>query len=139
MRLYTDEELKEIFGDSDDDNIFVVLDSYNDNSKVANINQLFIYFVQSQNGVSSSLDSSINTILKSLFSESIEIYTSSNFQTILLLNELNISDITASDEIKNLVNTEKNYYINLVTEYEDDSKFASWIDDSLDWVRPEQK
>ena len=78
-------------------------------------------------------------ILKSLFSESIEIYTSSNFQTILLLNELNISDITASDEIKNLVNIEKNYYINLVTEYEDDSKFASWIDDSLDWVRPEQK
>ncbi|MCI5582608.1 MAG: hypothetical protein MR357_02700 [Anaeroplasma sp.] len=125
--------------DSDDDNIFVVLNSYNDNSKVANINQLFIYFVQSQNGVSSSLDSSINTILKSLFSESIEIYTSSNFQTILLLNELNISDITASDEIKNLVNIEKNYYINLVTEYEDDSKFASWIDDSLDWVRPEQK
>ncbi|MDE5856492.1 MAG: hypothetical protein K2H06_05550, partial [Anaeroplasmataceae bacterium] len=53
--------------DTTDDNIYVVIsDVYNDAENTATMNQLFVYYVQKQNAITSSLDSSLRNVLSSM-------------------------------------------------------------------------
>lgn len=123
--------------DDETNNVYVTLSSYNESSTSANLNQLFIYYVQSKNGDSSSLDSNIESLLSTLFTDPIEKYSSSNFQTMVLLDIINI---TSSDEkITRLVEAERGYYANLVIDYDSESEYISWISKDMDWTRPNQK
>lgn len=123
--------------DDSSNNVYVTLDSYNANTTEANLNQLFIYYVQSKTGADSSLDSSIVAMLSTLFTDAIAQYSSSNFQTMTLLDLLNI---TSNDStISSLVKTERNYYANLVIDYDQESDYISWINPEMDWTRPNQK
>ena len=129
--------------DEDDDvNVYVVTDSYNTETNQASFNQFFIYYVQSANGVSSVLDSDISELLSSMFSDSITTYKSTNFQTFLLLDLLNVEikdvEIGGYKVNTNAVNAEKTYYANQVISYDADSDYVSWINGSLDWTRPDQ-
>ncbi len=125
--------------DDEDKNVYAELSSYNNDAEgdEANINQLYIYYVQSRNGSSSSLDSNIVSLLSSLFSTPIEKYTSSNFQTMVLLDEINI---TSTDEkLSKLIGVERDYYANLVIDYDSTSDYIDWIAKDMDWKRPNQK
>lgn len=128
--LYEDEE-------DDTNNIYVTLDAYNDQSDKASLNQLFIYYVQNVKGVESSLDDDITSLLSELFTEAIAKYSSSNFQNMILLDELNIS--SDNETISKLVETERNYYANLVVDYDANSVFNDWINSTMDWSRPDEK
>ncbi len=123
--------------DDENNNVYVTLSSYNENSNSANLNQLFIYYVQTKNSASSSLDSNISSLLSTLFTDAIEKYSSTNFQTMVLLDEINI---TSKDEkITALISAERNYYANLVIDYDSDSEYITWISKNMDWTRPNQK
>lgn len=123
--------------DDSSNNIYVTLDSYNESTTSANLNQLFIYYVQSKTGADSSLDSSIVAMLSTLFTDAIAQYSSSNFQNMILLDLLNITSTDAT--IASLVKTERNYYANLVIDYDQESDYISWINPEMDWTRPNQK
>lgn len=125
--------------DDDSDNIYVKVSSYNDSKTTANIEQLFIYYVQSKTGATSSLDSSVSSNLSYMFTKAIDAYSSSNFQTVLLLDLLNIT--STNETINNVLEAERNYYANQVTGYDSESEFASWVskDSTIDWSRPNQK
>ena len=137
IRKYLNDEDDE----DDDTNVYVVTDSYNEETNKASFNQFFIYYVQSTNGASSVLDSDIQALLASLFGDAITTYKSTNFQTFLLLDSLDIKikDVTIADYKldTNAVNYEKTYYANQVISYKADSDYASWIDGSLSWTRPD--
>lgn len=125
--------------DDDSDNIYVTVSAYNDEEDYANLEQLFIYYVQNKTATTSSLDSKIVSNLSVMFSEAINTYSSSDFQTVLLLDLLNI---TSSDEnINNAIAIEREYYANQVTDYDSESEYASWVskDTTIDWSRPNQK
>ena len=71
------------------DNIYVIVsDTYNDKKNKANINQLFVYYVQKQTGATSTLDSDVEEVLSAMFDDAISRYLSSNFQNYLLYNTL---------------------------------------------------
>lgn len=125
--------------EDDSDNIFVKVSSYNDSKTTANLEQLFIYYVQSKTNATSSLDSNVSSNLSYMFSEAINAYSSSNFQTVLLLDLLNIN--SSNDTINKVIEAERNYYANQVTDYDSESDFASWVskDSTIDWSRPNQK
>ena len=132
-----------LYKDSDDEanNIVVSISAVNNSKDTANINQLFIYYVQSANDETSSLNEKIKTVMASLFDDVITTYTSSNFQTYLLLSNLKITikdteykpEITVDD--KGLDTT---YYANLVTNYGENEEYISWVDGTYSWVRPEK-
>lgn len=128
-----------LYEDTEDsaNNVYVTLDAYNSLDDEASLNQLFIYYVQSKNGIESSLSESISTLLSALFKDAIAAYSSSNFQTMLLLDELNIT--SSNEAIKSLVANERNYYANLVIDYDQESEFIDWIDPEMDWSRPDAK
>ena len=73
--------------------------------------------------------------MASLFSDAINVYSSNNFQTAVLLNTLKIK----STDFDAVVKAEKNFYANQVTEYDEDSEYTSWVSESADWARPNQK
>ncbi len=138
--------------DEDDEtkNIYVELSSYNEFPEEANINQLFIYYVQTKNGDQSSLDSNISELLSSMFTTAINAYSSSNFQTVLLLDEIHIT--SSNETISNLIQTERNYYANLVINYDEEKttlkyydeqsgNYQLWTDPNMNsaWERPNQK
>ena len=127
--------------DDDSDNIYVTLSSYNnvDNAKEANLNQLFIYYVQSQTGATSTLSSDIRKMLSTLFDEVIEVYTSSNFQTLVLMDKLNVTSTNADIQAK--IDLERTYYVNLITDYDSNSPYAEWCvkGGSFNWSRPDSK
>lgn len=120
--------------DTDDDNIYIVIDnSYNDKSDEVNFNQFFIYYIQNITGVTSTLDSDISTLLSSMYSDVISMYKNSNFQNYVLLDILNIQ----STEYQNIINAEKTYYANVVTSYESDSIYLDWVNGTYTWTRPD--
>lgn len=121
--------------DNEENNIYVETNSYNENEDSASLNQLFIYYVQLKNDDDSSLDSNIETLMSTLFGEAISVYSSSNFQTAVLLNLLDIK----STNFANSVEAERGYYVNQVTKYDEESEYASWVDKTADWTRPNQK
>lgn len=133
-----------LYEDADDseNNIVVYTDSLNDKEDEASFNQFFVYYVQKRNNQTTSLTSTISELMGKLFDDIITQYTSTNFQTYLLLNKLNIqvvdneyavkvktSDTTAGLDIE--------YYSNLVTDYKNDSDYKSWVDGTYSWARPE--
>ena len=98
--------------DDSDNNIYITINSYNeDSASAATLNQLFIYYIESQRNTSTSLDSKINAMLKTLFSDAISTYTSSNFQTLVLLDEINITSDVAS--ISSKLTTNRQYFVDL--------------------------
>ena len=124
--------------DEDDEanNIIAIIDNvYNEEKYEANINQLFVYYVQLKKGIDSSLDEDIETLMSSLFDDVINTYCSSNFQTLLLLNNLNV---TSTDEnINQGISAKIEYYKNMVTQFDDKTEYNSWVDGSLNWTRPD--
>ena len=127
--------------DDDSNNIYITIDSYNESSsEAATINQLFIYYIETKNSASTSLDSNIYSMLQTLFSSVISTYNSSNFQTLVLLDEINIksTDKAISDRIE--LNRES--LVDLVCNYgDDDDLYATWCDiaNHSTFVRPNQK
>ena len=101
--------------DNSDNNIYVTVNSYNDKEDEVSFNQFFIYYIQKANGVESSLSSNISTLLSSMYDDIISTYTSNNFQTVLLLDLLNIQP--KDETMVNLVKAERKYYANLVCNY----------------------
>ena len=127
--------------DNSDNNIYITTNSYNENSaNAATLNQLLIYYLESKNGTSTSLDSDITSTLKTLFSDVISMYNSANFQNLVLLDELNV---TSTDEkITKMIQLQRQNYVNLVTNYGEDNKlYGTWVnvDNHSTWVRPDQK
>ena len=73
-----------------------------------------------------------------LFSGVYSTYTSDNFQNVLLIDYLNIT--VEDDNIKNIVSAERNFYANLVINYDDTSDYYDWVfSNTLIWNRPDQK
>lgn len=132
-----------VYEDSDnsDNNIYITTNSYNeDSANAATLNQLLIYYVESKNGSDTSLDSDITSMLKTLFSGVISMYNSSNFQSLVLLDEINITSTDAN--ITKKISLQRQNYVNLVTNYGEDNKlYGSWVDiaNHSIWVRPNQK
>lgn len=131
-----------VYEDSEDDdnNIYITMDSYNTATDEISFNQFFIYYCQTKMSQSSSLDSSISTLISSMYSDIISTYTSANFQNYLLITYLNIqiNDTTVDSSI---ITAEKNYYAQLVIGYDDESDYASWVDEAnfSTWKRPDMK
>ena len=134
--VYTEENDEDT--EDDDVDYYVTLSSYNENATEANVNQLFIYYGEKKNGASNSLDSTIYQLLQTLFDDVIDKYSSSNFQTWVLLDKLNIQTTDAT--LTAQINADKNYYANQVTNYGEDSEYASWVaSGDTAWVRPDDK
>lgn len=128
-----------IKADDEDDNVVVYISSENSETTSANLNQFFIYYVQSANGSTSSLPEKIKTLMSTLFDDVISTYTSSNFQTYLLLSKLNIklSDTDYKPAIVAPQNgVDVDYYANQVTSYGEKEEYASWVDGTYSWDRP---
>ena len=129
--------------DDSSKNIYVTLNSYNEDKNKVSFNQFFIYYIQKANGVESSLSSNISSLLSSMYDDVISTYTSNNFQTFLLLKKLNIT--STNESIKTILTNETNYYANLVCDYADSADvnndgniYYNWVFGNLDWNRPEK-
>lgn len=130
--------LNEKEADTTDDNIYVIIsDTYNDLESEATMNQLFVYYVQKQKSVTSSLDSSLRSVLSSMFDEAITRYTSSDFQNYLLFKELDI--ITDSAALKQQLIDYEAYLKRTSQSYDTEDDFEAWYDDSVDWSRPYER
>ena len=133
-----------LFKNTDDStkNIYVTMNSYNEEETQASFNQLFIYFVQKANGDSSSLSSTISSLMSTLFDDLITTYKSDNFQNVLLLDYL---DIQVTDtNIADTIDAERNYYACAVCDYDEESDYYIWVFDTdteqqYSWTRPNQK
>lgn len=124
--------------DTEDDNIYVVIeDVYNEKTNEVTLNQFFTYYVEKRMGATSTLNTNIQSLFNSIFGDSIALYTSSSFQTFLLVNDM---DITMNDDaLAARFTVFKNYLINTSKSYKTDDQFNSWYDGTLDWTRPYQK
>lgn len=120
--------------------VVVYTDSWNDNKTEIAFNQFFIYYVQQANGATSSLESNISSLCSTLFDDAISMYTSSNFQTYLLLSKLNIQiDSTNGPKVFTFDTTDGldvNYYKNAILDYGDKPEYNSWVDGTYNWDRP---
>lgn len=124
--------------DTEDDNIYVVVENtYNELTTEATMNQLFTYYVQSQNNLTSTLDSSIQTLFSSMFGDAISRYTSSDFQKYLLFVDMNIQ--TTNSTLQNQLKNYKGYLQRTSQSYKDDDAFDSWYSSSINWSRPYTK
>ncbi|MGM9970420.1 MAG: hypothetical protein ACI35S_08505 [Anaeroplasma sp.] len=135
--------IREYEKDDEDISIYVNIDSYNEEKTSASINQLFIYYVQKQNGADSSLDSDIVSIMSSLFDDVISTYTSSNFQNYLLVELLDIKVNKVTFNNFTLDNSFISAYLtslkNTIINYDSASKYVSWFDGTYTWTRPDSK
>ncbi len=136
--VYKDEE-------NEDNNIYVTMNSYNEETTKISFNQFFIYYCQGNMSQTSSLDSSISSLIGSMCDNATGTYTSSNFQNYLLINYLGIN-ISSNETLTSVVNAEKNYYKMLVLDYNEStdedkkSEFYDWVNGDLTiWNRPNQK
>ncbi len=120
--------------DNIDDNIYVIIpNTYNEDKDKVNMNQFFTYYVQTQKGITSSLDSSIRDLLNSMFDKAISRYTSADFQKYLLFNqlEIKISDSTLANAAANY----STYLKNVSQSYDVKDDFDAWYGD-YNWSRP---
>ena len=121
--------------DDTEDNIYVVVtNTYNDKKDEANINQLFVYYVQKQNGATSTLDSDVEEVLKAMFGDAITRYLSSAFQNYLLYNELNVKVEYAP--LATYYANYKGYLARVSQSYDAEDEFADWYSDTINWARP---
>lgn len=124
-------EIKLLISEDEDDssnNIYITIDSYNEDSdNAATLNQFFIYYVENQNGTTTSLDSKIYSTLQTLFSSVITTYTSNNFQTLVLLDEIDVK--TEDAAIATMISENRQYLVDQITSYgDDDDLYAAWCD-----------
>ncbi len=120
--------------DNIDDNIYVIIpNTYNDAKDKVTMNQFFTYYVQTQRGITSSLDSSIRDLLNSMFDKAIARYTSADFQKYLLFNQLqiNITEPTLTKAASNY----STYLKNVSQSYDVKDAFDAWYGD-YNWSRP---
>jgi len=131
--------------DEDDskNNIYITINSYNEEKTTVSFNQFFIYYIQKANGVESSLSSNISTLLSSMFDEVINTYTSNNFQTLLLLDLLDIQ--TDNEKLAEIINAERDFYANVICDYADNADpnndgniYYAWVFGDMNWTRPEK-
>lgn len=122
--------------DDKSDNIYVIVENtYNEETKdAANMNQLFTYYVQSQKGYSSSLDSTMRDLLSSMFTASITRYTSNAFQSYLLFNRVQMTITDA--KLNGALADYKTYLKNVSQEYNTEDDFEEWYSDTMNWDRP---
>ena len=106
----------------------------------ASFNQFFIYYVQKANSASTSLTTSIYDMMSKLFDDVITKYTGSEFQEYLLLTELDIKIEKTNDGLsqKN-IEYHMNSIKNSIIEYDDESRYISWVDGSYTWTKPKLK
>lgn len=127
--------LEENEDDTDDDNIYVVIENtYNDKTTEATMNQFFTYYVQKALGYTSTLDTNIQKLFASMFDEAINKYTSSTFQNILLINDMNIQIVDVN--MKARFEGYKAYLVRTSKGYKAETDFDNWYDGSLNWDRP---
>ncbi len=148
LRKYTD-------NNDEEKTVKLTISSYNDtdDAKAANFNQFFIYYIETINGQSSSLDSDIKSLLDDLFSSVISTYKGDSFQEYLILNSLNIT-IKDSNIKSNVIDNKLNSLRHSITEYKekkiyeeytasyidnDLSIYESWFDSNKDWAKPNIK
>ncbi len=129
--------LNEMDKDTTEDNIYVVVpDTYNEDGKEATMNQLFTFYVQQQNGATSTFDSTLRDVLSAMFSESITRYTSAGFQNFLLFQELNIIIADGNSLMAKQLENYEGYLIRTSQSYDKEDKFSSWYNGTLNWARP---
>lgn len=127
--------IKEDKEDEENNIVAIIEDLYNEEtSNAANMKQLFVYYIQLKKGADSSLDGDIEAIMASLFNDAINTYSSTNFQTLLLLQKL---DIKADDKLNEYLEYKILDYKNQITKYGEAQEYTSWVDGSLDWTRPD--
>ena len=114
--------------ESEDDDIYVSVLTKNETATKATTEQLYVYLVQKELGITSTLDSDIASVLGDLYDEAITAYTSANFQTLVLIDTLAITSTDAT--ITSMVNNLRAYYVNLVTDYDTTSPYATWCADT---------
>lgn len=120
------------------DNIYVIVaDTYNDKKNEANINQLFVYYVQKQTGATSTLDSDVEEVLSAMFGDAISRYLSSGFQNYLLYNTLGVKVEYAP--LATYYANYKGYLERTSQSYDAEDDFAEWYSDSINWTRPYEK
>ena len=110
--------------EDEDDDVYVTVKTLNDNASIATTEQLYVYFVQKTLSITSTLDEDIVKVLSALYDEAITTYTSGNFQTLLLIDTLDIK--STNSDITKLVANYRSYYVNLVTNYDAESTYATW-------------
>ena len=121
--------------DDTSDNIFVIVENtYNENKTEANINQLFVYYVQKQTGATSTLDSDVEEVLSAMFNDCISRFTSNAFQNFLLYKQLNVV-VDYAPLATNYANY-KAYLQNTSQNYDAKDEFDAWYADDMNWVRP---
>nr|MDE5565600.1 hypothetical protein [Anaeroplasmataceae bacterium] len=127
--------LNEKDADDTEDNIYLIIpDTYNDKKTEATLNQFATYYLQSQKGITSSLDSSIRSLLSSMFDEAISRYTSRNFQEYLLYKDMGVH-IKDSKLTTALTNYE-GYLKRVSQNYDKEDTLADWYSDAFNWKRP---
>ena len=121
--------------DDTEDNIYVVVENtYNENKTAANINQLFVYYVQKQTGATSTLDSDVEEVLKAMFNDCITRFSSSAFQNYLLYNDLNV--VVEYAPLATYYANYKGFLQRNSQSYNVEDEFTSWYADSMNWARP---
>lgn len=109
---------------SEDDDVYVSVNTLNTNETKATTEQLYVYLVQKELGITSTLDSDIAAILGSLYDEAISTFTSTNFQTLVLIDKLSMK--SDNQAINTLISNERAYYTYLVTNYDSESVYNDW-------------
>jgi hypothetical protein len=118
-----------------DDNIYVIVENtYNTETTKANINQLFVFYVQKQTGATSTLDSDVEEVLKAMFNDSISRYLSTGFQNFLLYKDLNA--VVEYAPLATYYANYKGYLERSSQSYDVKDDFISWYADDMNWARP---
>ena len=121
--------------DDTEDNIYVIVENtYNENKTEANINQLFVYYVQKQTGATSTLDSDVQEVLSAMFNGCINRFTSTSFQNFLLYKDLNVEVSYAP--LATYYANYKGFLERNSQSYDANDEFISWYADSMNWARP---
>ena len=100
------------------------------------IRKIFTFYVQQQNGATSTFDSTLRDVLSAMFSESITRYTSAGFQNFLLFQELNIIIADGNSLMAKQLENYEGYLIRTSQSYDKEDKFSNWYNGTLNWARP---
>ena len=121
--------------DNTEDNIYVVVENtYNEETTKANINQLFVYYVQKQTGATSTLDSDVEEVLSAMFNDCITRYLSNGFQNYLLYNDLNV--VVEYAPLASFYTNYKGFLERSSQNYDVEDKFTAWYSADANWTRP---
>jgi hypothetical protein len=114
--------------EDENDDIYVTVNTENSNKNTATVGQLFVYLTQKELNVTSTLNTDIAEVLGALYNETINTYVGTNFQTLVLIDTLNIS--SDNEAYQKMITNERAYYVDLVTNYGEKTQFATWCADT---------